>query len=78
MRRQRHETAAGIPVETPSQLAERLSSELFELVDLGEISPALARRVRDDLFEPVTAEGGSSLRAGVWSRYVEELAGQVQ
>jgi hypothetical protein len=58
-------------IETPRQLGERYRRELRELVDHGEISESVARRIMDDLFEPVPAGEAPVLRWSVWSAYVE-------
>ena len=58
-------------IETPRQLGERYRRELRELVDDGEISESVARRIMDDLFEPAPAGEAPTLRWSVWSAYVE-------
>jgi hypothetical protein len=63
-------------IESPSELGDRFRRELRELVDLGEISPSVAQRVLDDLFEPDATAGGGALRWSVWLSYVEELTGR--
>jgi hypothetical protein len=58
-------------LETPRELGERYRRELRELVDHGEISESVARRIMDDLFEPVPAGEAPVLRWSVWCAYVE-------
>lgn len=61
-------------VETREELSERWMDELLELIEQGDISPAIARRIRDDQFEP-TADGSPPLlRASVWQAYLAERA----
>jgi hypothetical protein len=63
---------ANEPVETPRQLGERYSRELQELVDDGEISRSVAKRIMDDLFEPATPGEPPTVRWSVWHAYVED------
>jgi polyhydroxyalkanoate synthesis regulator phasin len=58
-------------VEGPRQLGERFLRELRDLVDQGEISPADARRVIDDLFEAGQADR-PRLKWSVWQDHIEE------
>lgn len=58
-------------IESPNELAERFWRELRELVEQGEIGPAVADRVRDDLFEPVEAGQRPRLKWSVWCSYIE-------
>jgi hypothetical protein len=62
-------------IETPGQLAERFSRELRELVEQGEISPSLARRVTEDLFTPGEEGQPPRLRWSAWRTYVAGLTG---
>lgn len=59
-------------LETPRQLGERYERELREMVEDGEISPDLARRIMGDLFEPAAAGEPRSLRWFIWNAHVEE------
>ena len=59
-------------LETPRELGERYRRELRELVDDGEISASVAKRILDDLFEPAAAGEPRTLRWSVWSTYVED------
>jgi hypothetical protein len=59
-------------LETPRELGERYRRERRELVDDGEISASVAKRILDDLFEPAAAGEPRTLRWSVWSAYVEE------
>lgn len=63
-------------IEGPAQLGERFRSELRELVDLGEISPAFAQRITNDLFEAGEAGDDMSLRSSTWFRYIEDFVRQ--
>ena len=58
--------------EGPRQLGERYWRELHELVASGEISKAFARRLIDDLFEPMGEGQPPVLKWSVWSAYVDE------
>lgn len=62
-------------METPRQLAARYWSELLDLVEEGEISPAFARRVRDDLFVSAEPDQEPVLRPHVWRAYVTGFTG---
>jgi len=59
-------------IETPRQLAERYRQELRELVDHGEISASVAKRIMDDLFETGASGEPPMLRWSVWCTYVED------
>lgn len=59
-------------IETPQVLARRYWTELAELVDQGEISAALADRVRDDMFEAGSTEAVPRLRDSIWRSYLAE------
>ena len=64
--------SANEPLETPRELGERYQRELREMVGDGEISSDLARRIRDDLFEPTAPGEPPALRWSVWCAYVED------
>lgn len=59
-------------LETPRQLGERFQRELREMVEAAEITPGLAERILNDLFEPAAPGQPRSLRWSVWSAYVED------
>ena len=59
-------------IETPRQLGERYRQELRELVNDGEISASVAKRIMDDLFEAAAPGKLPVLRWSVWSAYVED------
>lgn len=58
--------------EGPRQLGERYWHELHELVASGEISKAFARRLIDDMFEPMGEGWPPVVKWSVWSAYVDE------
>lgn len=66
-----------IAIESQQELGERFWSELRELVELGEISPAFAERVIKDMFDPAPTGQMPLLRWSVWRAYVEELTGGI-
>lgn len=53
-------------LETRTEASGRLGEELSELVREGEISPALARRIADELFEPSLPGDAPLLRDKAW------------
>jgi hypothetical protein len=59
-------------LDGPRELAERYWSELCELLDGGEISGALARRIAADMFEPPQPGRAPEIKWSVWCRYVED------
>jgi hypothetical protein len=62
-------------IETPRQLGDRYWHELLELVEQGEISPALARRIMDGMFVPGESGKPPRLRWSFWCAYVAERTG---
>lgn len=56
------------------QLSDRYLRELAEMVAHGEISAAIAKRVRGDLYEPDSTLGHPPLLLrAVWEEYITEL-----
>lgn len=62
-------------IETPRALSERSWRELVDLVEQGEISPSLAQRIRDAMFEETVPGEPPQLRRCHWVRYVQEKSG---
>lgn len=62
-------------VETPEALGERYWRELADLVEQGEISSALAKRIRDDMFERGAPGQPPRLRQSYWRIYLKQLIG---
>ena len=63
------------PIESPRQLSERYWRELLELVEQGEISPSLARRIKDDMFVPEEPGQPPILRWSIWQAYINQRSG---
>lgn len=68
----RRMTAGARLIETPQVLARRYWTELAGLVEQGEISVALADRVRNDMFEPGSTKAVPRLRDSIWRSYLAE------
>ena len=64
--------AAKRRTESSVELARRYRRELQDLVDLGEISPATAQRVLDDLLEPERPGKARRVRLPIWMEHCEE------
>ncbi|HEU4697421.1 MAG TPA: hypothetical protein VFR92_10725 [Sphingomicrobium sp.] len=58
--------------EGPRQLGERFWRELCELVAGGDISNAFARRLIDDIFEPMGEGQPPVVKWSVWCAHVDE------
>lgn len=62
-------------LESRRELSNRYLLELQELIDGAEITPAVARRIREDLFEIRDGEQLPLLRISVWRKHRLEQTG---
>jgi hypothetical protein len=63
----------GPRIESPRELGERYWRELNELVEQGEITHSLARRIMDDMFIDVEPGKPPHLRWRFWRNHVAQV-----
>lgn len=73
-RRRRAAPPGGPQLPGRRALSEAWLGELADLVGSGELGPAAAQAVLDDLFEPAADGEPRLVREAVWHSYLEEQA----